>query len=71
MPFGKWKDLTECVVDLIGQGNNEESAWKTCRMLKARLGEERFGSAGDMESHERNLIRGKALHPIMTVHREE
>ena len=71
MPFGKWKDLTECVADLMGQGNDEESAKKTCRMLQARLGEESFGWAGDIESHERNLIRGKALRPIKTVHPEE
>ncbi|RLC71306.1 MAG: hypothetical protein DRI26_05400 [Chloroflexi bacterium] len=71
MPFGKWKDFNDCVQDMISQGHDEESARKICGALQARLGKESFSWVGDIKPHEKNLIRGQALHPIKTFHPEE
>jgi len=71
MPFGKWKDFEDCVRDFVSQGKDEESARKLCGYLQARLGTESFSWVGDLSQHGRDLVRGKALHPIKTVHPEE
>ena len=71
MPFGKWQSFDDCVKDFTSQGKDEESAQRICGYLQAQLGKESFSWVGDIEAHEKNLIRGKALHPIKTVHPEE
>jgi len=71
MPFGKWKDFDDCVRDFVSKGKDEESAKRICGALKKRLEKESFSWLGDIEPHRKNLIRGKALHPIKTIHPEE
>jgi len=72
MPFGKWADFNSCVLDIMkSQGKDEKSAKRICGALQARLGKESFSWAGDIQPHQKNLIRGKAIHPISTVHPEE
>jgi len=72
MPFGKWADFNSCVLDIMkSQGKDEESAKRICGALQARLGKESFSWAGDIKPEKANLIRGKAIHPISTVHPEE
>jgi len=72
MPFGKWQDFDACVTDFKSQGKDEESARKICGALQARLGKESFSWTGDIQLGEKqNLIRGKAIHPVKTMHPEE
>jgi len=54
-----------------GQGYDENTAQKVCGKLQAQLGKESFNWTGDLKPFGKNLIRGKALHPIKTVHPEE
>ncbi len=71
MPFGKWKNFEDCVKDFTSQGKDEESARRICGALKARLGEESFTWDGDIKPHKGNLIHGRAIHPVKTLHPEE
>jgi len=71
MPFGKWRDFDDCIRDFISQGKDEESAKRICGWLQARLGREAFSWAGEIHLHGRNLVRGRAIHPIKTVHSDE
>jgi len=74
LPFGKWKDFDSCVADFVSQGKDQESAQKICGALQARLGKESFSWTASLEPFEKDgksLIRGKALHPVKTVHPEE
>jgi len=71
MPFGKWRNFKDCVRDFVSKGKDEESARRICGYLQSRLGKESFSWVGDIKVYDKNLIRGKALHPIMTVHPEE
>jgi len=51
-----------------GQGYDDETARKVCGKLQAQLEAESFSWIGDLKPFGRNLIRGKALHPIKTIH---
>lgn len=71
-PFGKWEDFEACVADFTRQGKDEESARKICGALQARLGKGNFSWVGDIQPGDKhNLIRGKAIHPVKTLHPEE
>ncbi len=75
MPFGKWENFDACVRDFVSQGKPEESAKRICGALKARLEKEAsvktFSWEGEVSSQQANLIIGKAIHPVKTVHPEE
>jgi len=75
MPFGKWKNFDSCVKEFVSQGKPEESAKRICGALKARLEKEAstklFSWEGEVSSQQANLIIGKAIHPVKTVHPEE
>jgi len=72
MPFGKWADFNSCVLDIMkSQGKDEESAKRICGALQARTGKEGFSWVGEVQAHKKNLIRGKAIHPIKTYHPED
>jgi len=71
-PFGKWASFEDCVQDFMNtQRKDEESARRICGALQKRLGGEGFSWTGDIKPFGKNLIRGKALHPVKTVHPEE
>jgi len=71
-PFGRWSSFDDCVRDLVeNEGKDEESARGVCGALQRRLGRESFDWAGSVRPIGRNLIRGRALHPVQTVHPEE
>ena len=75
MPFGKWENFDACVRDFVSQGKPEESAKRICGALKARLEKEAstetFSWEGEVSPQQANLIIGKAIHPVKTVHPEE
>jgi hypothetical protein len=75
MPFGKWENFDACVKDFMSQGKPEENAKRICGALKARLEKESqsqvFSWEGEVSPQQTNLIIGKAIHPIKTVHSEE
>ena len=75
MPFGKWENFDSCVKDFVSQGKPEESAKRICGALKARLEKETstklFGWEGEVSPQQANIIIGKAIHPVKTVHPEE
>lgn len=37
MPFGKWENFNECVLDMQEQGYDEETAKKICGTLEREL----------------------------------
>jgi len=75
MPFGKWENFDACVKDFMSRGKPEENAKRICGALKARL--EKEGSSqvlsweGVVTPRQANLLIGKAIHPVKTVHPEE
>ncbi len=75
MPFGKWENFDSCVKDFVSQGKPEESAKRICGALQARLEKEAstklFSWEGEVSSQQANLVIGKAIHPVKTVHPEE
>jgi len=52
------------------QNYDEETAKKVCGKLQTQLGKESFSWVGDIKPSGK-FIRGKALHPLKTVHPEE
>jgi len=52
------------------QNYDEETAKKACGKLQIQLGKESFSWVGDIKPFGK-FIRGKALHPLKTVHPEE
>ncbi|UCE15447.1 MAG: hypothetical protein JSV12_06105 [Candidatus Bathyarchaeota archaeon] len=71
MPFGKWASFEDCVQNIKKTQNyDEETAKKVCGKLQTQLGKESFSWVGDIKPSGK-LIRGKALHPLKTVHPEE
>jgi len=75
MPIGPFPDFDACVAHMMkpkkegGGGYDEETARKVCGKLKAEL-EESFNWASSLEVLKpyRQLIHGKAIHPIKTFH---
>jgi len=78
LPIGPFPDFDACVAHMIkpkeegGGGYDEDIARKVCGKLKAEL-EEGFSWTSEFEILKpyRNLIRGKAIHPIKTFHAHE
>lgn len=75
MPFGKWNSFEDCVQDFVAQGKDEDSAKRICGALKARLEKSVSTSVysweGGIEPKQGNLIHGRAIHPVKTLHPEE
>jgi hypothetical protein len=75
MPFGKWENFDACVKDFMSRGKPEENAKRICGALKARLEKKNSSKVlsweGLVTTQQANLIMGKAIHPVKTVHPEE
>jgi len=75
MPFGKWENFDACVKDFMSRGKPEENAKRICGALKARLEKEGSNKVlnweGIVTPRQANLLIGKAIHPVKTVHPEE
>jgi len=78
LPIGPFPDFSSCVAHMTkqkeegGGGYDLETAQKVCGRMKAEL-EESFSWTSEFEilKPTRNLIRGKAIHPIKTFHAHE
>ena len=70
-----WQELYRSFVEQYGKEKGEEAFYAYCKKhgidyTKPRPKREGFSWVGDLKP-EGNLIRGKALHPIKTIHPEE
>jgi len=71
-----WQELYRTFVEQYGAEKGEEAFYAYCKKhdidyTKPRPRRESFSWVGDLSPLPGNLVRGKALHPIKTVHLEE
>jgi len=71
-----WQELYRRFVEQYGEEKGEEAFYAYCKKqgidyTKARPKRESFSWVGDLKPEGTRLIRGKALHPIKTIHSEE
>jgi len=70
-----WQELYRSFVEQYGEEKGEEAFYAYCKKhgidyTKARPKRESFSWVGDLKPEGTRLIRGKALHPIKTIHPE-